>query len=155
MNRSHATSEDAESLIRARGMRVTHPRVAVLSVLLATREALSHHDVEARLAGGPVDRVTVYRVLDWLVDEGLAHRITAPDRVRRFMADRPGHAGHAHFLCSRCGKAICLDHGPAATVGLPRGFRAESVELTVHGRCPSCARDGGNATRLQARNRQS
>ncbi len=69
---------EAQKLIRAAGERLTSPRSAVLATLLDATEALSHHDVEERLRDVmSVDRVTVYRVLDWLTGTGLAHRIAA------------------------------------------------------------------------------
>ena len=129
---------ECERLVRATGERVTRARVAVIGVLLSARQALSHQEVEAHLAGQHIDRVTVYRVLDWLVEAGLAHRIVAADRTWRFMADRKRHGNHAHFLCNACGKMLCLDQPPAARMGLPRGFRSQSIELTVRGLCASC-----------------
>jgi len=77
---------DAEAAIRATGDRLTQPRVAVLATLLATDHAISHLDVTDAIARHhPVDRVTVYRVLEWLVTIGIAHRIAGDDRVWRFM----------------------------------------------------------------------
>jgi Fur family ferric uptake transcriptional regulator len=128
----------ATGLIRSIGARVTAPRVAVLAVLLQARRALTHGEIERR-AGG-IDRVTVYRVLDWLTQSGIAHRISGADRVWRFTAAAPHHAdGHAHFQCSCCGAVICLDQ-PAERyrLRLPAGYRQEQVELTVHGRCVDC-----------------
>ena len=131
----------AEALIRSRAERLTAPRSAVLAALLAADAALTHHEVEAALrARAPVDRVTVYRVLDWLVDRGLAHRIAGDDRTWRFRANpAPDSAPHAHFTCTRCGRTVCLE---AVTVPrrvqVPDGFRPEALELTVRGRCAQC-----------------
>ena len=71
----HAATEDA---IRRTGARVTVPRVQILAMLLAEGAALTHQQVETRVnkAHG-IDRVTIYRVLEWLVRNGLAHRIEA------------------------------------------------------------------------------
>ncbi|MGN2393708.1 Fur family transcriptional regulator, partial [Pelomicrobium sp. G1] len=77
----------AEALIRQREERATPARVQVLGVLLAADQPLTHHEVEEALRGrGRVDRVTVYRVLEWLVGQGLAHRIAGDDRVWRYKA---------------------------------------------------------------------
>jgi Fur family ferric uptake transcriptional regulator len=134
-------SPSARDRIRAAGERITEPRCAVLEVLLAAERALTHHEVEAALGGGTaVDRVTVYRVLDWLVAMGLAHRIPGEDRTWRFHASRQPSAGpHAHFTCSSCGKTICLeDVAVPASVKVPRGFIPKGVELTVKGLCAAC-----------------
>jgi len=131
----------AEALIRGTGARLTQPRVEVLATLLAAEHALSHHELEQRIDRSfDIDRVTIYRVLDWLTAQGLAHRIAGDDRVRRFNAAGHAHEGdHAHFQCSRCGTVLCLDEFSAApAVRLPRGFRPQHYELTVKGLCAGC-----------------
>ncbi len=137
----------AQAIIVGRGARATRARVAVLTALLAAQEALTHHDIEQRLARGhDVDRVTLYRVLDWLVEQGLAHKLAGDDRVWRFSAggqrdtgggSRPGHA-HAHFRCSECGKVVCLDEARLPAIPLPDGFRGREVEVTIRGICDAC-----------------
>jgi len=131
----------AERAIRAAGERLTAPRAAVLDALLAARQALTHHEIEQALAPRlAVDRVTVYRVLDWLVSLGLAHRIAGEDRTWRFLASHgEGHAAHAHFMCSRCGRTVCLDEvAVPPAVKVPRGFEPSHVELNVKGVCATC-----------------
>ncbi|HEX4943267.1 MAG TPA: Fur family transcriptional regulator [Usitatibacteraceae bacterium] len=131
----------AQVRIRAAGERLTAPRAAVLAALLGSEAALTHHELEGALrADLAVDRVTVYRVLDWLVAVGLAHRIPGEDRTWRFHANRDrSHGPHAHFTCSRCGKTVCLeDVAVPPRVRLPRGFLPQRVELTVQGLCAAC-----------------
>lgn len=131
----------ARDRIRAAGERLTAPRAAVLGVLLGSDTALTHHEIEEALRPGhDADRVTVYRVLDWLVALGLAHRIPGEDRTWRFRASRgPAHAPHAHFTCSGCGRTVCLeDVAVPRALQLPRGYRSQKVELTVSGLCASC-----------------
>jgi Fur family transcriptional regulator, ferric uptake regulator len=122
----------ADSRIIAIGERATAARLAVLARLLAESAAQSHHELESSIRPA-LDRVTLYRVLDWLVEQGLAHRASGPDRVWRFMATRPEADKHAHFHCERCGAMRCLDEPTPRQLRLPRGFRGESVELTVRG----------------------
>ena len=140
-NRPPAKAAAAQRLIRKAGERLTASRAAVLAALLEARSALTHREIEAALAASvPVDRVTVYRVLDRLVALGLAHRIPGEDRTWRFRASRaPAHGPHAHFTCSRCGKTVCLeDVAVPPRVKLPRGFVPQKVELTVQGLCAAC-----------------
>jgi len=133
----------AEALVRRAGARVTRQRVEVLAALLAAPRALTHHEIERRVNRGiGVDRVTVYRVLEWLTVHSLAHKIAGNDRVWRFNAagEEPdlGH-DHAHFKCNDCGDVICLDAVRAArSVPLPSGFRFQEIELTVKGLCADC-----------------
>jgi Fur family ferric uptake transcriptional regulator len=133
----------AAALLLAIGARRTHARIEVLAALLRADEALTHHEVERRLRHGhDVDRVTLYRVLDWLTEQGFAHKVSGRDRVWRFSA--AGHArapggGHAHFECSSCGKVICLDEARLPSIPLPAGYRRRDIEVTIKGSCDECA----------------
>ncbi|MFN9774918.1 MAG: Fur family transcriptional regulator [Burkholderiales bacterium] len=152
--------EQARERVRATGARVTGARVKVLAVLMQADEALTHTDVQRRLEQGDahelLDRVTLYRVLEWLVEAGLAHRVSGPDRVWRFSAhgDGDGHGAHeghgpqhGHFKCRRCERMFCMKASTrlARTVRgmLPDGFAGDEVELTVLGLCADCT---GTAT---------
>ncbi|MEO6565537.1 MAG: transcriptional repressor [Casimicrobiaceae bacterium] len=134
----------AHSRLVALGARATRTRIDVLATLIAAERALTHHEIEARLEQGrEVDRVTLYRVLDWLTAQGLAHKLSGDDRVWRFsftdsVTVAGGHA-HAHFQCSDCGKVICLAEARLPAISLPRGFRRRAVEVTVKGSCDQCA----------------
>ena len=130
----------AKSLIQTRG-RATPARVHVLEILLAAPHALTHAEVEGQLDTEVCpDRVTLYRVLDWLVSQGLAHKIAGEDRAWRYnAADRESH-GHAHFHCTGCGQVFCLsDLQPAFAFNLPPGYRYQKAELTIQGLCPDCS----------------
>jgi Fur family transcriptional regulator, ferric uptake regulator len=133
----------ARELLRAAHGRVTPARLGVLQVLLASPAALSHYEIEDALQRSNlnVDRVTLYRVLDWLVEHELAHRIAAADRAWRFNAtDRGSNGDHAHFHCTVCGQIVCLkSRPPADAVNLPRGYLPERTDITIRGRCPRCA----------------
>ena len=133
----------AETLVERTGARVTRQRIEVLAVLLAAPRALTHHEIERRAnRSREIDRVTVYRVLEWLTSHNLAHKIAGDDRIWRFKAagGKPelGH-DHAHFKCNDCGDVICLDEVRAARdIRLPTGYRPQEVELTVKGLCAEC-----------------
>ena len=141
----------AEAAVRVTGERLTQPRVAVMACLLASGRAASHLDIAGMLAEHhAVDRVTVYRVLEWLVNHGIAHRIAGDDRVWRFMINPQQataksiaygpHGHHAHFTCQACGQTFCLDKTvPKVDVKLPKGFRTSEIDLVVRGRCAQCA----------------
>lgn len=148
-----ALLDRSRALLRRVGARVTLARVRVLATLLDADRALTHTEVQRRLdetAGSDAfDRVTLYRVLEWLTEQGLAHRVASDDRVFRFSAQPDAHAGaHGHFKCLRCERLICLPSGDgldgAVRALLPPGYAGERVELTILGRCAdcACARDG-------------
>ena len=138
----------AEQAIRATGARVTQGRILVLEVLQQAGRALTHHEIEAAVAG-PLDRVTVYRVLDWLTRAQIAHKIPGDDRVWRFtIAGQKQAHQHAHFQCTDCSQVICLDDVPSTLrPRLPAGYRSVGVEVTVKGQCKECVRPASRRAR--------
>jgi Fur family ferric uptake transcriptional regulator len=142
--------QTAEAALRRTGARVTRARIEILALLLREPQALTHQQIEKRLARSRgIDRVTIYRVLEWLVKHGLAHKIAVGERAWRFDAVDPDHAHrHAHFQCDRCGTVTCLEgFRDPPSVKLPAGFRSSEIELTVKGVCAGCAPAGGKAGR--------
>ncbi|MDY6827962.1 MAG: Fur family transcriptional regulator [Pseudomonadota bacterium] len=142
--RAHGrTSESptAANLIQSAGERATQARIAVLDTLLAAEHALSHQDIERILAGRQhkIDKVTLYRVLDWAQNQGLVHKLTGEDRVWRFSAT--SNSDHTHFNCTDCGQIYCLENlTPAVALNLPEGFELLHADVAVQGLCPRCSR---------------
>lgn len=130
-------------LIRAVGARATPARTRVLGLLQASPTPLCHTEIEERLkqsADAAIDRVTLYRVLDWLAEAGLAHKASDARGVFRFSAARPDgqHGQHSHFRCTHCGAVFCLDMPLPVAPPLPAGFRLASIDLDIRGECAAC-----------------
>lgn len=138
-----APPEEARTLLRARGLRTTVQRRAVLQVLLdhrgthLTAEAV-HAAVRATLP--EVARGTVYKALGDLVGAGLAEAIpTGPGSQSFGLRLTPHH----HAVCDRCRRWFDI---PLAAMRadlvqpahLPTGFAPRSVEVIVRGLCPDC-----------------
>ena len=145
MSPVNSTPLHPEDILLAAGQRSTQARSAVLATLLAAERALTHLEISDRLVeGAKMNRVTLYRVLEWLVQHRLAHKVAGEDRVWRFNAFPPeeetGHH-HAHFQCNRCSNVTCLESmSTAFALSLPAGFRSQEVELTIRGLCDACGK---------------
>jgi Fur family transcriptional regulator, ferric uptake regulator len=144
----------AEQLITDAGLRTTKARVAVLNTLLTSTNALSHPDILAALQGVEIDRVTVYRVLDWLLENSLIHKISSDDRAWKFQLNAPkrnyrsadtahlgllNNHGHAHLHCQQCGTVLCI-HELAAHIpqSLFDTYRVSNIEISLKGLCLDC-----------------
>ncbi|CAL93261.1 Fur family transcriptional regulator [Azoarcus olearius] len=139
----------ARRLIVDHGGRVTRTRVAVIEALQGSAHPLSHDELGHALAARavPHDRVTLYRALDWLVEQGIARRIAGSDRAWRFEIRARGAHHHAHFHCDRCGQVVCLeDLQPSLAAALPAGFQLDRAELVLHGACAACGRSAEDDT---------
>ncbi len=130
-------------MLKQAGSRITRARLAILHILLESDVALSHNELETIMAKRdiPVEKVTVYRILEWLVEHQLAHKVTGQDRVWRFNAGGEIHREHAHFNCTACGQITCLETRQAASklIDLPPGFILHETDLTLQGICSSCS----------------
>ena len=126
---------------RERGLPMTVQRRAVLEALAPRHDHPSaDHLFEAvsrRLPG--ISRTTVYRVLETLVELGLASRISHPGGGARFELRR---GRHHHLHCIRCGCVKDFTSPALETVELPRlatyGFQVEDWSMHVTGLCADC-----------------
>jgi Fur family ferric uptake transcriptional regulator len=138
-------TDTAESQIRATGARVTRQRVLVLDFLLGQKKSLTHHEIQthlAKTAHEELDSVTLYRVLEWLTENELIHRIAGADQVWRFSAGAGHHAHeHAHFQCIKCEQVTCFtDVALPRKIKLPDGFQTQEIDFLINGTCASCNR---------------
>lgn len=131
---------ETENLIKPHG-RATQARIVVLDMLLYATHALSHAEVEAALlaVGQQIDRVTIYRVLEWLVSKHLAHKIPGKDRVWRYSAAFQETNHHVHFHCTHCDQTVCLASTKTELIHLPKGYQFEESMLVIEGICPRCS----------------
>lgn len=124
--------------------RSTPARKSVLHILLSAPTALNHHNIEevAKQRGLSLDRVTLYRTLDWLVEQGIAHRIASINRAWYFSAvAQPDLQPHAHFHCKKCEQIYCLEDVHAAPLSnLPKNYQLEDADLCLQGQCMSCSK---------------
>jgi Fur family ferric uptake transcriptional regulator len=105
--------------------------------------ALSHAEIQTAL-NGLCDRVTIYRVLDRLVEDGNIHKIVNVDGVVRYAGCQTcdeghgHHHNHVHFSCIQCKSVTCLDD-VIPEFKLPRKYKVKEVNFTVSGLCPACS----------------
>jgi Fur family zinc uptake transcriptional regulator len=133
----------AEARVQAAGGRMTPVRRRVLEILLEEHRALGAYDVLHRLAaeGFGNQPPVAYRALDFLVDQGLAHRV---QRLNAFTACmHPGEAHVAAFLiCRSCNAVAEAPAGPALTAldgaAAEVGFSVERTTIEATGLCPRC-----------------
>jgi Fur family ferric uptake transcriptional regulator len=103
--------------------------------------ALSHQQIQQEL-GSLCNRVTIYRVLERLVEEGRVHKILNHDGVISYAycqqcESHIHHHSHLHFSCTQCKRVKCLNE-QAVSFQLPEAFTLEETHFTVTGVCPEC-----------------
>lgn len=144
-----AVLEQAELRAREAGVRLTPVRRRTLEILLEEHRAMGAYEVLDRLASEGFGRQppVVYRALEFLVEQGLAHRV---QRLNAFAACMHPAEDHepAFLICHLC-KRIAeapADEVRAALVATAAafGFKVEGMSLEATGLCPDC-REGDDA----------
>ena len=128
-------------MVRRVGLRVTRPRLAVLSAVHDHPHADTHSILAVvRREHGEVSHQAVYDVLRDLADAGLVRRFQPTGSLVRYEA-RVGD-NHHHVVCRSCGVIADVDCavGPAPCLAASEdhGFVIEEAEVTYWGRCPEC-----------------
>ena len=135
------TTVDYEQMLRGADLRVTKPRLAVLTAVYDHPHADTHSLIEAvRDDLGEVSPQAVYDVLRALTDANLVRRIEPAGSVARYES-RVGD-NHHHIICRNCGAIADVDcavgETPCLTASDAHGFTIDEAEVIYWGRCPSC-----------------
>lgn len=133
----------AEHLCVERGVQLTPIRHKVLELIWESHKAVKAYELLDRLkpqqqAAKPA---TIYRALDFLIEQGLIHRV---ESLNAFVGCRC--SGHHHeqllLICKCCHE---VEERPAPNVMLAlsqefkqAGFMVHSKAIEVHGICAKC-----------------
>jgi len=147
-NHSHCVSDalgSARQLCAERGVRLTPQREQVLELIWQNHKPLGAYllmDMLAEVSTRRVAPPTVYRALDFLLEQGFIHRING---LNAFIGcPSPGKKHQSHFLiCRVCGVAVEMANTPVnyaiQVAARDAGFSVESHSVEVMGVCPTCA----------------
>ena len=134
----------AETRCAAEGLRFTPVWRKVLEILLQEHRALGAYAILDRLSadGFGSQPPVAYRALDFLVLNGLAHKI---ERLNAFIACVHPSTAHApaFMICRMC-DAVAETHSSPARGALgdaarATGFKIERTVVEAEGVCPACA----------------
>src|SRR5687767_4258548 len=128
-------------MLREVSLRVTRPRLAVLSAV----HEHPHADTDSiigvvRADLGEVSHQAVYDVLRALTTAGLVRRLQPEGSVARYEA-RVGD-NHHHVVCRSCGAIADVDcavgYAACLTPSNDSGYEIDEAEVIFWGRCPAC-----------------
>ena len=145
MNNKQITQvlERAEALCRERGVRLTDQRKAVLRLLCVSDKALSAYELLERLRGVVKNPAppTVYRALDFLLEQGLVHKLESQHAY--VGCAHPDHPHASQFLiCNDCGEVAEVEDSSVTkslkAAGKAIGFRTKRPVVELLGTCAQC-----------------
>lgn len=135
--------EEARAHCASRGAQLTEMRALVLELLLRHDGAAKAYDLLAELqANSPgVAPMTVYRALDFLVEQDLVHKVESNSSFVVCQHEHHPHHDPVFMVCRRCGSTTECDD-PQMSKFLSRalsasGFHAQGVE--IKGECGNCS----------------
>lgn len=149
----------ARGMLRRHGLRVTLPRLDVLSLFIMKNSPFSHGDIVEALMHKPHDRATLYRNLLTLEESGILARHHFGDNVWRFTlspqhhiehqhdkadsdccAKENPHRHHPHFVCTQCHSVECyaLAVDLATALGKDNPDLPFIKEMILRGKCLNC-----------------
>jgi Fur family zinc uptake transcriptional regulator len=134
----------AEALSAASGARLTPVRRQTLEILLQSHRALGAYEVLERLAeeGFGNQPPVAYRALEFLVEQGLAHRIRRLNAFAACMTPGEAHLP-AFFICRGCDSVAEAPaevvRGAVEAAARDIGFSVERMNVEALGLCPACA----------------
>ena len=146
--RNHDRLAYAAAICARNGANLTEIRRQVLALVFAAREPVGAYALLDRLRGERANAtpVTVYRALDFLLAQGLIHKV---ERLNAFIgcADQGTPHDHDHavqfLICRTCGTVTEMeDAGIAQSVQAAAsrsGFRPTRATVEVEGLCAACA----------------
>lgn len=135
----------AERQCMENGVRLTAIRRRVLELIWRGHEPMKAYDLldllrsERRSAAPP----TVYRALDFLLEEGLVHRIESLNAYVGCGAPNHPHVGQ-FLICQHCNAVAELNdrdvHRVLTDKAAELGFQVNSQTIEINGLCPGCRR---------------
>ena len=134
----------AEAICASRGQRLTPIRRQVLEALLASHKALGAYEIIELTgeAGARPAPITIYRALDFLMDNGLVHRIESRNAFIACIHNHDNSDFVVFLICERCGavgeassKAVGETLKTAAKAA---SFSPKAPVVEISGVCAHC-----------------
>ena len=121
--------------------RNTSAKTAVLEIFAGSKKALSHTEIFKQIEN-VCDRVTVYRILDRLLNDDIIHKVVKLDGTVKYAKCNHGALrvhihNHAHFSCEKCEEVTCLDNVKPSYI-IPHNYKVNDINFTLSGICPNC-----------------
>ena len=153
--------KELDALLRAadvacaeNGARLTHRRRQVLSALTQASSPLSAYEVLDlcnRSSTSPMPAMSVYRILDFLEQQSLVHRLSSSNKFVScaHIAGDHKHFQRTHFLlCNGCSSVEEVDATEEASEALEKmaktvGFKLTTQQFELSGICTTCQKSPG------------
>ena len=138
------TKEKINKLLDSAKLKRTESRKKILDVLLKAASPQTADEIISAIGKSGPNKVTVYRTLESIVEAGIVHRAFIDGRSQYYELGNKctEHQCHPHFVCSDCGRTLCLPEVSVPMVSnAPAGFVINRQKVRLEGLCPKCRPD--------------
>lgn len=140
----HSALRYAQRLCQERGVRLTALRTQVLEMIWQSHKPLGAYSLIGMLSDKHQKVVappTIYRALDFLLQQGLVHRIDSLNAYIGCDAQSP-HCQKHFLICQQCHTTVELNdpqlESAITAAAAASGFVIREESLEVTGLCPNC-----------------
>lgn len=141
--------DKARALFKEKSVRLTPLREVVLRVLLSSHRALGAYDIIEALKteGRQLAPISVYRVIDVLVEAGLVHRLESKNAYFACLSEHSDTRSLLVLICEKCARVAEAETDKAweaiAELTQANGFKVKNTVLEIQGICADCDRKSG------------
>ena len=148
MNKLESVLNHAGQQCETNGTRLTPKRKAILRELLKSGKALSAYEITDLLnkqSMTAIPTMSVYRILDFLQDENLVHKLNL---ANKYVACAHISCNHAHaipqfLICRQCTKVVEISIDKSTIGEIKRkvehaNFKLTKPQLEMHCICNDC-----------------
>ena len=139
---------DIDQICKKNGVSLTEKRRNIFSILLSSTVPLSAYDIVDEYKttfGKSMPAMSVYRILDFLSESGLVHKL---DSTNQYLSCSHLQCDHEHpnaqfLICDTCSAAeeVALTHDlhdQIETGAEKTGFKLKTLKFELHGTCKAC-----------------
>ncbi len=130
-------------MLHDRGLKATAPRLKLLGAIDAYEAAMPYSEIQETMQS--IDRVTLYRTLDSLLNKGVIHKAyESGNKVYYAICDHyhcseAAHQhDHLHFKCTQCESVTCETPDKALQIALA-GYKIHQISISLEGICKQCS----------------
>ena len=143
MSKSSAPLQDIEEILEQRGARFTEQRKLVYRIVSKSKKPITAYEILAKMEKDVknVKPPQAYRALDFLMAQGLVHKIESLNAFVACHADH-NHQGSQFMVCDSCGtvEEVHLCHLPQPLQNKidQTKFQLSRWNTELHGTCHDC-----------------
>ena len=134
-----------EQACKTRGLRLTPLRAQVLALVAVAGKPVKAYDLldKMKVENGSSAPPTVYRALDFLLEQGFIHRLAS---INAFVSCHHPQVQHSvpFLICDGCQNSVELEDDGVSHLlekqANAQGFKTRAQILEVHGLCSDCSR---------------